>query len=217
MMRAVFCAAALALVGVPDYAWTTPPYSSVTIAYRFDGAPSNFVLQEMSDEVRRLMEPSSMYPEWRERAQVSSSASFSHLVVVDFRGQCRSAHLDSTQELDQPLGRARVVDGEVFPFVEIDCDRVQAFLRSTSWGRQNQNSDPALGRALGRVLAHELYHVLSGTMSHSQTGVARSSLSAFDLTSGRLSFTRDDINRMVSRRENVAEVRVAHRGPSFVQ
>jgi hypothetical protein len=226
-MRALYCAAALALFAAPGYSWTPTPSSSITIIYRFQGPSSVPMLQEMREEVGRLMQPSLMRPEWREREEVTGSDRFSNLIVVDFRGPCRTGRSvssaggsrvgDSAAEKDQPLGKAHVVDGEVLPFVEIDCGRVQALLHSTLWGRQMQNSDPALGRAFARVLAHELYHVLAGTMSHARTGVAKPALSVNDLVSTRLNFTAEDIDRMKAPRERTPEIRMARRGPAFIQ
>ena len=221
-MRALFCAAILASFAAPGYSWTPTPLSPVTIVYRFHGASSDSMLHEMRDEVGRLMQPSLLQPEWRKRADITGSDSFANLIVVDFQGQCRtglgaSRPLDALPADDQPLGKAHVVDGEVLPFVEIDCGRVQTLLHSTIWGRQTQNSDPALGRALGRVLAHELYHVLAGTMLHARTGIAKPSLSVNELVSSRLEFTADDIDRMKAPRERAPEVRMARRGPAFVQ
>jgi hypothetical protein len=197
-MRALFCAAIFVLCLVPALAETRTPTSPVTIVYRFDGPTPDFVLQEIKEEVRVLMEPASLRPNWRNRAGLTSSESFENLVVVDFHGRCRTGPGDSVSREDQPLGRAQVVDGQVLPFVEIECGRVQSFLRSSLSGGREQNPDVVLGRALARVLAHELYHVLAGTTSHSRSGIAKPALSGTDLSSLRFDFAPSDLDRMKS-------------------
>jgi hypothetical protein len=42
-------------------------------------------------------------------------------------------------------------------------------------------------RALGRVVAHELYHTIARTTAHSQTGLARPTLSPAELTESDIS------------------------------
>jgi hypothetical protein len=197
-MRALFCAAIFVSWLVPARSETRTPASSVTIVYRFDGPAPGFVLQEIKDEVRILMEPSAVRPNWRDRAGLTSSESFENLVVVDFHGRCRTGPGDSVSRDDQPLGRAQVVDGQVLPFVEVECGRVQRFLRTTLTGGREQNADVVLGRALGRVLAHELYHVLASTTLHSRNGIAKPELSGTDLSSLRFEFAPADLDRMKS-------------------
>jgi hypothetical protein len=220
-MRALFCAAALFLCVVPGYSETRTPSYTVTIVYRFDGSPSETAFREMRDETRALMGPASLRPEWRDRAEVTRSDSFENLVVVDFHGRCRTGPFDSILKQDQlkqdqPLGRTQVVDGQVLPFIEVECGRVQAFLHSTLWGGQNQNSDVTLGRALGRVLAHELYHVLADTTSHSANGIAKPALSWRDLSSSHLEFAPSDVELMKPEHERPVAVRVARRELRFV-
>jgi hypothetical protein len=216
-MRALFCAAALTLCVVPGgYSETRTPSFPVTIVYRFDGPTSAVAFGEMEDEIQAVMGSTSLRPEWRNRAEVTSSDRFEKLVVVDFHGRCRTGPGGSMGKEDQPLGWAQVADGKVLPFIEIECGRVQASLPSTLW-RQNQTSDLTLGRALARVLAHELYHVLAGTTSHSRSGIAKPALSGYDLTSSRLVFTPAEVDRMMSAQEPPSVVRVARGGPEFVQ
>ena len=220
-MRALFCAAALLLCVVPGCSETRTPSYTVTIVYRFDGSPSETAFREMMDETRALLGPASLRPEWRNRAEVTGSDSFEKLVVVDFHGSCRPGPVDSISKQDQskqdqPLGRTQVVDGEVLPFVEVECGRVQAFLHSSLWGGQNQNSDLALGRALARVLAHELYHVLAGTTAHSGSGIAKPALSGRDLSSSHLEFAPSDLELMKPEHERPVAVRVARRELRFV-
>lgn len=216
-MRALFCATVLVLSASPVFSRTSATPSSVTIVYQFNDSTPALVLQGIKDEIQRVLEPSALLLQWRERSDVSGSDSMRNLVVVDFRGQCQKESVASAPNADLPLGRARTINGEVLPFIEIDCGQVQSFLHSSLAGRPGQNTNLNLGRALARVLAHELYHVLAGTMVHSRTGIAQSSLSVADLVSSRFDFSPTDAVLLKSPHERTSEVTIARRGPSYIQ
>ena len=197
-MRALFCAAIFVVCLVPARSETRTPASPVTVVYRFDG-PTPELVNAAGNQRRGAgigMEPSSVRPNWRDRAGLASSESFENLVVVDFHGRCRMGPGDSAAREDQPLGRTQVVDGQVLPFVEIECGRVQSFLRTSLLS--GRDPDVVLGRALARVLAHELYHVLADTTAHSRSGIAKPALSGTDLSSLRFDFAPSDVDRMKS-------------------
>ncbi len=216
-MRALFCAAVLVLSAAPVFSGTSATSSPVTIVYQFNDPAPAFLLQGIKDEIERVLEPSSLLLQWRDRNDVSGSDSMSNLVVVDFRGQCQKERVVSAPNADLPLGRARTINGEVLPFIEIDCGQVQSFLHSSLAARPGQNSNLNLGRALARVLAHELYHVLAGTMVHSRTGIAQSSLSVNDLVSSRLDFAPTDAALLKYPHDRTSEVVIARRGPAYIQ
>jgi len=215
-MRALFCAIAVLLCVVAGSSHAKTPSSPLAILFRFDGLTSEAGFQEMRRELRVLMAPSNVQPEWRDRATISTSDSFDHLVVVDFHGQCRMEPGYALSEEDQPLGWTHVADGEVLPYAHIQCDRVRASLNSALWGGRNQLSDLTLGRALALVLAHELYHILARTTSHARDGIAKPALSGAELASSRLAFTRADLDLMRSPREQPPAPPVAGSGLKFV-
>jgi len=203
-MRALFCATALLLCLVPGFSQTKTPSFPLTILFRFDGPTSDAGFQEMRRELRLLLAPSNVQLHWRDRTTITASDSFDRLVVVDFHGQCRMETGYALLEEDQPLGWTHVMDGEILPFADVQCDRVRASLHSARWGSPNQHSDLTLGRALARVLAHELYHILAHTTSHAPGGIAKRALSGDELASSRLTFTRADLDLMKSPRQDPA-------------
>ena len=171
----------------------------------------------MRSELRALMAPSRIQPEWRDRATVTASDSFDNLVVVNFHGQCRMDFGHPLTEVGQPLGWTHVMDGKILPFADIQCDRVRASLASDAPGSRGQHSDVTLGRALALVLAHELYHILARTTSHAKDGIAKPALSGAELASRRLAFTRADLDLMKSPRERApAVIILADRDLEFV-
>jgi hypothetical protein len=215
-MRALFCATALLVCLVQGFSQTKTPPFPLAILFRFDGPASEAGFQEMRHELKALMAPSNVQPEWRERATITGSDSFESIVVVEFHGQCRMGADYAVSEGDQPLGWTHVADGQILPFADVQCDRVRASLHSALSGSRNQHSDVALGRALALVLAHELYHILARTTSHAQSGIAKRALSAAELASRRLAFTRADVDLMKSPREQAEAPLVTSEALEFV-
>jgi hypothetical protein len=215
-MRALFCAIAVLVCLVPGFSQSKTPSSPLAILFRFDGPTSEVGFQEMRRELRILMAPSSVQPEWQDRATITGADSFDNIVVVNFHGQCRMEAGNALPVEDQPLGWTHVANGEIQPFADVQCDRVRASLYSALWGGPNQHSDLTLGRALALVLAHELYHILARTTSHAQDGIAKSALSGTELASSRLAFTRAELDLMKSPGERPAAPLVAAGDLEFV-
>ena len=134
---------------------------------------------------------------WRERGDATTST-FPNLIVVDFKGTCRMQPAQYLYDERGPLALTYSTDGSVLPFSEIECDKVRQSVRNTMMGSDYGRSDQLFGRAVARVLAHELYHVLSGTKSHADKGVAQRGLSGAQLISDQLQLTGDELRRMRS-------------------
>jgi hypothetical protein len=212
-MRALFCALASLAFVVPVLPATKARPATLAILFRFHGPSSQIAFREMERELELLLE-GSFQPEWRNRDTIAASDTYQNLVVVDFRGYCGMQPAGFAPDMSPALGWTHVTDGVILPFSEIQCDRVRATLQSAPWGR-SQYSDLTLGRALARVLAHELYHILARTTAHTRAGIAKPSLSATELASDRLTFTRADIDRMKSTQQ-APSVLLAGTGLEFV-
>jgi hypothetical protein len=182
-MRATFCAAALLALIAPCFAKTAEHQGALTIVYRFEGNPSEIAFRELRSEMSSLLRSSSITPEWRDRRSIRSRESFENLVVVSFHGRCKAGMGDEDASNKLVLGHSPVTEGQVQPFIDIECESIEAILRNTSAARAKSGANAALGRALARVLAHELYHVLAQTTSHAKSGIAKPSLSETDLMS----------------------------------
>lgn len=174
---------------------TSPP---LTILFRFDGPHSQKSVDEMKRELGAIMKGSGVQIDWRERSETTDSQSFANLVVVTFKGKCVMEPVPYLYDERGPLAFTNSSDGAVLPFSEIACDKVRSSLRGAMWGGEYARADQLFGRALARVLAHELYHVLAGTSSHVESGVARRALSGADIISDRLRLSQAQLDRMHS-------------------
>jgi hypothetical protein len=177
---------------VAPHATTT----SLTVVFQFDGPHSEKSFQEMKQELGVLFKNSGIQIDWRERNQVSSSESFSNLVVVRFRGVCKIDTAGDRDAEPSPLAFTHTSDSVVLPFSEVECDRVRSTLLRALPGQNHGLSERVFGRAMARVLAHELYHVLAGTESHSRQGVTQRALSGADLVSDQLELDPGELDRM---------------------
>src|SRR5579864_2411738 len=81
----------------------TTPSLTVTVVYQFDGPHSEKAFQEVKLELGSILKDSGIQIDWRDRTQVSSSESFASLVVVKFRGACRTEPAAARQAEPGPL------------------------------------------------------------------------------------------------------------------
>jgi hypothetical protein len=177
-MRPVICA----LFVVIASACPTFAAGPVTLILQFDAQHSEPSVNEMKRELQSLMRHSGVDLSWRSLSEISSTDSFTSVVVVTFHGTCQTKPSAPPLPADPvALAYTHVSNGTVIPFADVECDRVRSSLTSTPGAR----SDLLFGRALGRVLAHELHHIIDRTRSHTQQGITRKSLSARDLIADR--------------------------------
>lgn len=188
-MRPVFCALPVLFACT----WAASAASEVTLILQFDGRHSDQSVGEMKRELQNLMRSSGTELSWRNSADVSSSESFSNIVVVTLHGMCvMRGFAPPFDDSGLPLGYSQVSGGDILPFADIECDRIRSEL-STARGAVSPGDDRMLGRALGRVLAHELHHIIDRTRAHERSGILRKSLSPQELIADRTlssSFTR---------------------------
>jgi hypothetical protein len=189
MHAAVF--AALFIAALPAVAANA---TTVLVLLEYQNARySQTALQTMQSEAARLLNGSGIELQWKVNGKREIPEA-PQLVMFRMTGKCA---MDSFPAIPDsaaaPLARTHSADGEILSFGEVDCDRVRVSvkraLRSDDYGR----ADQVLGRALGRVLSHEMYHMLAKTSEHAGQGVARSCLSASELTAEHLAFSRESL------------------------
>ncbi len=119
------------------------------------------------------------------------------VIVMRVKGRCELGPMPPPNgHKPDTLGRTFVTDGQILPFVELDCRQISGALRQRLLGVSEEMRPVLLGRAMGRVLAHEIYHVLARTASHSPHGIAAESMSPDHMVCDRLDFHYEDFERM---------------------
>jgi hypothetical protein len=157
----------------------------VAILMDFSGRHSKATLEEMKREFSAVMKNSGLRFHWGELKK-SAGQSFSNVVVARFHGACTLDGMKPLEEKAGPFGWAHVTDGQVLPFIEIQCDRIRQSAFSAMWGEDYRKRDELMGRAVARVLAHEFEHVLRNKCEHASHGIFKESLSGRSLISRNL-------------------------------
>lgn len=202
-MLALLCP--MAAVAVARGTDDTPTGQEVLgIITSFDEEPPGAVFDRAKLELARLLHLSVLRLEWRPLETLRPYESFDHLVLAHFTGRCEIAMEGAygSEPMPRAMAFTHVSDGEVIPFLEVDCARVAGVLGSAKPTEPAASRDHRMGRALARVLAHEIYHVVAETRQHSRSGIAKAELSKRDLTCEQMTFEQADLDRM---RAKVAE------------
>lgn len=124
--------------------------------------------------------------------------SYDRVVMVRLQGSCAASRPD-VDKWEGPLGKTYVSNGEVQPFVDVDCPRILTLMTSSRGnGPRFLLTDRMVGRALGRVTAHEIYHVLTRSGEHDHHGLAQPTLTRAELCFGNTTMTENSLQRMES-------------------
>jgi hypothetical protein len=163
----------------------------VTLYTQFQQDPTAPLLASMQDELAIIMTPAQVQFDWHSLADARGRVS-SRLAVIHFKGACDIADLRADAGYPGPLGWTHVSDGEILPFIDVDCGGIRLFLQHDLIAVPAAEREEAFGRAVARVLAHELYHLLANTQTHRDRGIAKAIYSVGDLLSQTLQFDKKD-------------------------
>jgi hypothetical protein len=172
---------------------------------------SGSAFEELKRETARLVSPADYTFAWLQKGRQVLGEAFEQVVVIQFRGACHSRPEGEISIAGgiRSLATTAVSDGQVLPFVQVDCDRTRQLVSSVLAGLPSGAREALYGRALGRVLAHELYHVLAQTTSHKEQGVSKPCFRLADLLSTRFRFDAVSIAQMRPAAQTVAQARPA--------
>jgi hypothetical protein len=172
--------AALALYGAagaksgssshPDLTVSSRPVKLAVVYELETGIIGHHVFEEMTSELERLFGPAALQPFFRNLHARPPHEIYERLAVARFRGDCSVGPTLLESSDDPALGITHVSDGQILPFVAVDCERVQKLIHSEIRGLPVTQQEALFARALARVLAHELYHVVAETSEHG-TGI----------------------------------------------
>ena len=112
------------------------------------------------------------------------------MAVARFKGRCDATDLRDADGYPGPLGWTHISDGEVIPFIGINCDGIRIFLQQALIKMPDPVRTSVYARAVARVMAHELYHVFARTAKHGSSGIAKSAYCAEELLSSRFRFNK---------------------------
>ena len=155
---------------------------------------SRLVVQQMQEELKRTLRGTDAHVEWLDQSNATKQFA-GRRVSVTLLGDCTGDLLDGAP--NGALGWAKVQDGRVLPFVNIDCDRVRAQISPEILAEDQVAREVRVGRALGRVLAHELAHVMRRDRVHGEDGLTGERLNARDLLLGSMRLSAADLTPLM--------------------
>lgn len=162
----------------------------IRIYTHFQQEPPDDVMASVQVEVDKIMYPIGLHLEWRSLAMNLGNEVSRDLAVVRFKGHCDTKDLVDSDGYPGPLGWTYLSDGEVIPFIGINCDGIRIMLQRSLIRIPEPARTSAYSNAVARVLAHELYHVFTRTTKHGSSGIAKSAYSENELLSDRFSFNK---------------------------
>ena len=163
------------------------PKAPVAVYFDYEQPPADQVAASIQSRVEAILSPLGFDVHWRE-AGPGSREVWSDLAFVTFQGRCGFGSAPFGKFVPGALGWAETIDGQVQPFVEIDCNRIGALLETQLPLARAQKSQALFARAVARVVAHELYHVFAKTDIHGIAGVGKAEFTARDLLSDDFRF-----------------------------
>ncbi len=174
---------------------TSADKKSITLVVTFDeSAARPEVVEALKSELAEIWRGEPVKLNWLPIESVQPGDSFSDLVVIHFKGDCRVHPLhpflidERGPQGGSALAFSPMVNGQVQPFSSVMCDRVERSVQSAMKPNQRKSANMLYGRALGRVVSHELYHILNQTKEHEQQGLARKSLTGQQLIAPKFHF-----------------------------
>lgn len=200
-MKCSFFPALLLLAVLGPYALGEPKAvrnseTQVGVFMVFENQQSELSQEEMKQELQSIMSASRMHLDWRVLKEGSPIESFPELVVVKFKGKCEMGHQPSTNSGSGTLASTHTSDGQVLPFVDVECDAIRSLVGAAARTADAKRREYLLGRALGRVLAHEFYHVFAKTSHHGRGGIAKSCFTARELVADKFAFEASDRKKL---------------------
>lgn len=149
------------------------------------------MVDAIHNELEQIMLPAGFRFDWHPLSDAGRRVSF-QLAVIHFKGECDAGDIWPEPGYPRALGWTHVTDGEILPFIDIDCEGVRLVVQRDITVIPASGRDAIFGRAIARVLAHELYHFLAQTKRHSGGGVAKASYTAADLLAQTLRFGKKE-------------------------
>lgn len=105
-------------------------------------------------------------------------------VTVYLHGDCTLEPMEHRTAYAVPLGWVRRIDGEIQPFVHVDCTRVAQTIGDQARWLSRAARDRAMAGAMAQVILHEWIHIATQSAGHTAKGIAKAQFGPEDLMNG---------------------------------
>jgi hypothetical protein len=136
----------------------------------------------MEPETAELFSDAGFTISWQQKQLCNDLGVTDSVVWVRFHGNCRVQPGVWFPATSGPLASTLMQDGEIWPFIDMDCERAAAIVSQNLGTLSGPLVTRRFGRALGRILAHELYHYLTQSADHGGSELFSRVMSPQDLT-----------------------------------
>jgi hypothetical protein len=113
--------------------------------------------------------------------EVFAGEEFGSVVQVKLLGRCDVVQQAYRPLKPGPLGWVLRVQGEIQPYIYIDCTRMAQTLNPTTLGMSNDARTRAMTQAMAHVLVHEWIHIATQNVGHTAHGISQAQLSVNEL------------------------------------
>jgi len=175
----------------------------VTLYTQFQQDPPAPVVRAIQGELEAIMQPIGLEFSWHALSEAGKQSS-SQLAIIHFKGECDTEGLKEESGFPGPLGWTHISDGEILPFIDVNCDGLRIFVQRDLIGVNAADREAVFGRAAARVLAHELYHLLGNTRTHTNGGIGKAAYSVHELLEPVLHFGKKECDSLRIFREHLA-------------
>jgi len=175
----------------------------VTLYTHFQQDPPTQVVQAIQSELEGIMAPTGLQFSWHPLTEAGGQVA-SQLAIIHFKGECDTEGLRPEAGFSGPLGWTHISDGEILPFIDVNCDGLRIFVQRDLIDVAPANRETVFGRAVARIVAHELYHLLAHTRHHSGGGIAKAAYSVQELLAPVLNFGKKECDSLRGFREHLA-------------
>jgi len=175
-----------------------PPHRRLVVYLKTAASQPKPPTDEMKREVDALMEGAGYSVSWRSPGDFGQDEGDAAVIVSEFQGVCevpRPGIILAPPGAGAILASTAISDGEVLPFISVDCAIVARLLAPALPDDAAARRTFLYGRALARVMAHELFHALTGTREHADSGVAKHSFRASDVLAEHFEFELATLKR----------------------
>jgi hypothetical protein len=185
----------------------------VAVLAGFDQPPDGSSVEWMEQEAAAIFSDAGVTFSWQPLKQYNSLDGADLFASVQFHGSCRFEPGAIMAATNGPMAWIQSQDGEIRPFIEVDCDRTAAMVWQNRGGLPLPLVRRALGRALGRVLAHEIYHYVTQSVVHNSSELFSHAMSSRDLMLPQARFDAGEVENLrkgMSRPESTGEAAARH-------
>ena len=115
---------------------------------------------------------------------VALGMQFDSVISIYLHGDCRLLGQPGQHEIRGALGWVLRDQGEIRPFIHVDCARIAEMLGQPALWMDRATRTAVMAQAISRVVLHEWVHIATQSPEHTRDGIEKRAFSLQDLAPG---------------------------------